>query len=118
MPIGAVAAAGVSLFALARRLREELGVNTVCGAPNISFGLPDRVMLNGAFLTMAIGAGMTCAITNPLEEDLRKLILAADVMMAHDDNCASWLAAQRPAGDGAREERLARRERRRAQQGV
>ena len=118
MPIGAVASAGVSLFALVHRLREELGVNTVCGASNVSFGLPDRVMLNGAFLTMAIGAGMTCAITNPLEESLRKLILAADVMMAHDENCASWLAAQRPAGDGAREERLARRERHRAQLGV
>jgi 5-methyltetrahydrofolate--homocysteine methyltransferase len=118
MPIGAVTAAGVSLFALVRRLREELGVNTVCGASNISFGLPDRVTLNGAFLAMAIGAGMTCAITNPLEDLLRKLALAADVMMAHDENCATWLAAQRPAGDSAREERLARRERRRAQPGV
>jgi len=118
MPIGAVGSAGVSLFALVRRLRDELGVNTVCGASNVSFGLPDRVVLNGAFLTMAIGAGMTCAITNPLEESLRKLILAADVMMAHDENCATWLAAQRASGDSAREERLARRERRRAQQGV
>jgi 5-methyltetrahydrofolate--homocysteine methyltransferase len=116
MPIGAVAAAGTSLFRLVRRIREELGVNTVCGASNISFGLPDRVTLNGAFLAMAIGAGMTCAITNPLEESIRKLILAADVMMAHDENCAAWLAAQRTGGDGAREERLARRERRRAQQ--
>jgi len=115
MPIGAVTAAGVSLFTLVRRLREELGVNTVCGASNISFGLPDRVTLNGVFLAMAIGAGMTCAITNPLEDSLRKLVLAADVMMAHDENCATWLAAQRPAGDSAREERLARRERRRAQ---
>ena len=118
MPIGAVASAGASLFALVRRLRDELGVNTVCGASNISFGLPDRVTLNGAFLTMAIGAGMTCAITNPLEESLRKLILAADMMLAHDENCAMWLAAQRPAGDGERQERLARRERRRAQLGV
>ncbi len=116
MPIGAVAAAGTSLFRLVRRLHDELGVNTVCGASNISFGLPDRVTLNGAFLVMAIGAGMTCAITNPLEESLRKLILAADVMMAHDENCGTWLAAQRPVGDGTREERLARRERRRAQQ--
>jgi 5-methyltetrahydrofolate--homocysteine methyltransferase len=116
MPIGAVAAAGTSLFRLVQRIRDELGVNTVCGASNISFGLPDRVSLNGAFLAMAIGAGMTCAITNPLEESLRRLVLAADVMMAHDENCAAWLAAQRPAGDGAREERLARRERRRAQQ--
>ncbi|HJX57341.1 MAG TPA: dihydropteroate synthase, partial [Thiobacillus sp.] len=115
MPIGAVASAGVALFALVRRLRDELGVNTVCGASNVSFGLPDRAVLNGAFLTMAIGAGMTCAITNPLEESLRKLILAADVMMAHDENCTTWLAAQRASGDSAREERLARRERRRAQ---
>ena len=117
MPIGAVTTAGVSLFALVRRLREGLGVNTVCGASNISFGLPDRATLNGAFLAMAISAGMTCAITNPLEDSLRKLVLAADVMMAHDENCATWLAAQRPAGDSAREERLARRERRRAQAG-
>ena len=118
MPIGAVASAGIALFALVRRLRDELGVNTVCGASNVSFGLPDRAVLNGAFLTMAIGAGMTCAITNPLEESMRKLILAADVMMGHDENCATWLAAQRSSGDSAREERLARRERRRAQQGV
>lgn len=115
MPIGAVASAGLSLFTLVRRVREELGVNTVCGASNVSFGLPDRVTLNGAFLTMAIAAGMTCAITNPIEESLRKLILAADVMMAHDENCVAWLSAQRPAGDDAREERLARRERRKAQ---
>lgn len=117
MPIGAVAAAGTSLFRLVRRIHDELGVNTVCGASNISFGLPDRATLNGAFLTMAIGAGMTCAITNPLEESLRKLILAADVMMARDENCAVWLEAQRSPGDGAREERLARRERRRVQTG-
>ena len=117
MPIGAVTTAGVSLFALVRCLREGLGVNTVCGASNISFGLPDRVTLNGAFLAMAISAGMTCAITNPLEDSLHKLVLAADVMMAHDENCATWLAAQRPAGDSAREERLARRERRRARAG-
>ncbi len=115
MPIGAVTSAGLSLFTLVRRVREELGVNTVCGASNVSFGLPDRVTLNGAFLTMAIAAGMTCAITNPVEESLRKLILAADVMMAHDENCVAWLSAQRPAGDDAREERLARRERRKAQ---
>ena len=112
MPIGAVASAGVSLFALVRRLREELGVNTVCGASNISFGLPDRPALNAAFLAMAIASGMTCAITNPLEESVRKAILAADVMMGHDENCAAWLAAHREAS-GAGEGRGRRRERRR-----
>jgi 5-methyltetrahydrofolate--homocysteine methyltransferase len=47
-------------------LREELGVNTTCGASNISFGLPNRHGINNAFLPMAMGAGMTSAIMNPV----------------------------------------------------
>ncbi len=91
MPIGAVRMAGQSLFTLVRRCREELGVNTCCGASNISFGLPGRQHLNGAFLAMAMAAGMSCAITNPLEADIKTMILAGDVMMGHDENCANWL---------------------------
>ena len=59
MPVGAMGSAGQQVFALVRRLREELGVNTTCGASNISFGLPHRHGINAAFLPMAIGAGMT-----------------------------------------------------------
>ena len=66
MPIGAMATAGLQVFALVRRLREELGVNTTCGASNISFGLPNRHGINNAFLSMAMGAGMTSAIMNPV----------------------------------------------------
>ncbi len=66
MPIGAMATAGKQVFALVRRLREELGVNTTCGASNISFGLPNRHGINNAFLPMAAAAGMTSAIMNPL----------------------------------------------------
>src|SRR5690606_35094379 len=66
MPVGAMATAGLQVFALVRRLREELGVNTTCGASNISFGLPNRHGINNAFLPMAIGAGMTSAIMNPV----------------------------------------------------
>lgn len=113
MPIGAMQSAGTSLFTIVRRVREELGVNTVCGASNISFGLPDRTTLNATFLAMAIAAGMTCAITNPLEETLRKTVLAADVFMGVDENCQAWLAAQRPAapeedGGGQRRRRRMR----------
>jgi 5-methyltetrahydrofolate--homocysteine methyltransferase len=114
MPVGAVRTAGATLFGVVRRLREELGVNTICGASNISFGLPDRPAINAAFLAMAIAAGMTCAITNPIEAALRKSVLAADVLMGHDENCLSWLAAHRASGDGASDPRAARRERRRA----
>lgn len=119
MPVGALRYAGATLFKIVRRLREELGVNTVCGASNISFGLPDRSTLNAAFLTMAIAAGMPCAITNALEGEIRKAILAADVMMGHDENCQAWLMAHRAsAEDEAGADGESRRARRRSRQRV
>ncbi|HHC29800.1 MAG TPA: methyltetrahydrofolate cobalamin methyltransferase, partial [Rhodobacterales bacterium] len=66
MPIGAMATAGKQVFTLVRRLRDELGVNTTCGASNISFGLPNRHGINNAFLPMAYASGMTSAIMNPM----------------------------------------------------
>jgi 5-methyltetrahydrofolate--homocysteine methyltransferase len=112
MPVGAVRYAGATLFQIVRRLREELGVNTICGASNISFGLPERPSLNAIFLAMAIAAGMPCAITNPLEAEIKKGILAADVMMGHDENCYAWLNAHRVAtGDTAVAGRRDRRRR-------
>lgn len=114
MPVGAVPAGCVTLFALVRRLREELGVNTICGASNISFGLADRAALNATFLAMAIGAGMTCAITNPLEEKIRESVLAANVMMNHDVNCQTWLAHRRSTSEPADSSAAVRREQRAA----
>jgi 5-methyltetrahydrofolate--homocysteine methyltransferase len=101
MPVGAVPSAGVTLFNLVRRIREELGCNTVCGASNTSFGLPNRSGLNGAFLSMAIGAGMTCAITNPLEHATMIGIMAANLLMEHDEDCRNWIAAARAAARAA-----------------
>jgi 5-methyltetrahydrofolate--homocysteine methyltransferase len=74
-------------------------------------------VLNTTFLAMAISQGLTSAITNPLEESVRHAILAADVMMGHDPNCAAWLTAQRPAPAGD-DDRAARRERRRQERGL
>lgn len=67
MPIGAMSTAGNQVFTLVRKLREELGVNTTCGASNISFGLPNRHGINNAFLPMAASHGMTSAIMNPVQ---------------------------------------------------
>ncbi|MFQ5783739.1 MAG: methyltetrahydrofolate cobalamin methyltransferase [Alphaproteobacteria bacterium] len=112
MPVGAINVAGVTAFKIIRRLREELKVNTSCGASNISFGLPNRHGLNAAFLSMAIGAGMTSAITNPLHAETIAATLGADVMMGHDRDCARWIRKFRePAPEGA--ERAGRRRRRR-----
>ena len=78
MPVGAVGSSGRSVLSLVRRVREELELNTICGASNVSFGLPDRQGLNAAFMAMLIGAGLTSAIVNPLHDPVsRKKILMA-----------------------------------------
>ncbi len=113
MPIGAINHAGVQVMRLVKRLREELKVNTTCGASNISFGLPARDGINSGFLTMAIASGMTSAITNPLHGDIVRACMAADVMMGHDPDCARWIRRFRevpPPGTGAPGEQRGRRE--------
>ena len=116
MPIGALGGAGRQVFALVRRLQEELGVNTTCGASNISFGLPNRSGINGAFLAMAIASGMTSAITSPLHAEVRQSVMAADVLMGNDPDCRAWIASfrEQPAGGATSGRRGGREGRRRA----
>jgi 5-methyltetrahydrofolate--homocysteine methyltransferase len=95
MPVGAMASAGQQVFTLVRRLRADLGVNTTCGASNISFGLPHRHGINAAFLPMAIGAGMTSAIMNPVRQIEMEAIKAANFLMKNDANGVKWIAFSR-----------------------
>src|SRR5246127_2619065 len=97
MPIGAINQAGVQVMRLVGRLRNELKVNTTCGASNVSFGLPAREGISAVFLSMAIGAGMTSAIMNPMHLEIVKACMAADVMMGHDPDCARWIRRFREA---------------------
>jgi len=116
MPIGAMGTAGQQVFKLVRRLREELQVNTTCGASNVSFGLPNKHNITGAFLSMAMGAGMTSAIMNPLHSEVTTAIMAADVLTGNDENCAAWITANRDpnagGGEGAARRRAGGRRRR------
>jgi 5-methyltetrahydrofolate--homocysteine methyltransferase len=117
MPIGAMGTAGKQVFRLLRRLREELKVNTTCGASNISFGLPNRRSLNGHFLSMASCAGMTSAIMNPLHAEDMTAVMAANVLNGADTDCRAWVRKFRePAPEGAvgdsRRDRDSRRRRR------
>ena len=101
MPIGAMATAGLQVFALVRRLREELGVNTTCGASNISFGLPNRHGINAAFLPMAIASGMTSAIMNPVRPQEMEAIRAANLLTNNDPWGAAWIRANKaPLAEG------------------
>ena len=96
MPVGAMATAGRQVFALVRRLREELDVNSTCGASNISFGLPERHAINSAFLPMAIAAGMTSAIMNPVRPQEMAAIRAANLLMDHDPHGSEWIRHHKP----------------------
>jgi 5-methyltetrahydrofolate--homocysteine methyltransferase len=101
MPVGAMGTAGRQVFSLVRRLHDELGVNSTCGASNISFGLPNRTGLNGAFLAMAIANGLTSAITSPLHEEVRRAVMAADVLMGTDEHAAAWIGRYGDGRNGA-----------------
>lgn len=116
MPIGAINTAGLQVMHVVRRLREELKVNTTCGASNVSFGLPNRNGINSSFLNMAIAAGMTSAITSPLHAEVMQAVRGADVMMGHDPHCANWIKAYREpqAADSEGGGRESRRRRRRS----
>lgn len=95
LPVGASPNAGRIVLETLRLLREELGVNTVCGASNVSFGLPDRPALNSAFLSMCVASGITAVIANPLEAISHAGILAGDLLMGNDENCMNWIKAHR-----------------------
>ena len=114
MPVGAINMAGRSALDLIIRLRNELKVNTTCGASNISFGLPNRHGMNAAFLSMAAGAGMTSAIMNPLHAEEMTGIMGANVMNGNDPECRRWIQKFREPvvpGVGGRERRQTRRRR-------
>jgi 5-methyltetrahydrofolate--homocysteine methyltransferase len=78
-----------------RLIRDHLGNNLVCGASNVSFGLPDRPTVNAAFLPLAMDAGLTCAITNPLIPEVRRAVLAGDLLLGHDEYASRWIRSFR-----------------------
>ena len=82
--------AKVTLEAL-KRVREDLGVNTVLGVSNISFGLPNRAIINSNFYTMAMQNGLSAAIINPSSEDMMRSYDSFCALMGYDLNCAEYI---------------------------
>ncbi len=83
-----------------RMIREHLGVNMVCGAGNISFGLPERPPITAAYLAMAMTCGLTCAITDATDPIIRQAVRASDVLLGHDEYAANWIAEFRRKKSG------------------
>src|ERR1700694_1238795 len=95
MTVAADPQAGLITLETMRLIKEQLGNNMICGASNVSFGLPDRHILNAAFFSLAMHAGLTCAITNPLVPEVRKAVQASDLLLGHDEYAMRWISAFR-----------------------
>jgi 5-methyltetrahydrofolate--homocysteine methyltransferase len=95
MTVAADPTCGLITLETMRLIRDRLGNNMVCGASNVSFGLPDRATVNATFLPLAMHAGLTCAITNPLVPEVRRAVLAGDLLLGHDEYAIRWIASYR-----------------------
>jgi len=95
LTMGADHTAGWIAMQTIERVINEFGVNITMGASNISFGMPDRKYINATFIAMAIHAGLTCPITNPLEPNVSIAIKAADLAMGRDEYGMAWIKAYR-----------------------
>ncbi len=79
-----------TLLAL-RRVREELGLQTVLGVSNISFGLPNRGLITQNFLVQAMGAGLTVPIINPNQKEMMDAVAAFRVLSGEDAQCRAYI---------------------------
>lgn len=94
--------AKVTLMAL-KKVREELGVHTVLGVSNISFGLPNRPVINSNFYTMAMLNGLSAGIINPSSEEMMRSYYAYHALMNMDSNCEKYITRYAGASKGVRD---------------
>jgi 5-methyltetrahydrofolate--homocysteine methyltransferase len=95
MPIGADSTVGRTTLETIRGIRERWGLNTTCGASNVSFGMPGRHAINGAWLSLAMSAGMTSAIMDARTPAVVDAVRAADLLLGNDEWGMSWISTHR-----------------------
>lgn len=95
MTVGADPNAASAVLETIRLVRQEMGNNLTLGASNISFGLPERPVINASFLALAMGAGLSSAIANPLSASVRPTVMAADLLLARDPYGMAWIQEYR-----------------------
>lgn len=95
MTVGADIRSALVTLETIRKVKDELGINVTLGASNVSFGLPNRGLINTTFLAIAIAAGMNCPVINVAK--VRPTVLATDLILARDENALRYIKAQRQA---------------------
>jgi 5-methyltetrahydrofolate--homocysteine methyltransferase len=104
MTVGADPDSGLVVLEAMRLIRDEMGANLICGASNVSFGMPGRNELTATFVAMGRMQGLTAAIANPLSREMRLAVLGGDVLLGIDRFAPSWLKAiraERAAAQGS-----------------
>jgi len=99
MTLGADPRSALVTIESLRRIKDELGVNMTLGASNVSFGLPNRDLINSAFLAVAMAAGLNCPVINAVK--MRPTVLAVDLILGRDKNAMRYIKAQRQSSQGA-----------------
>lgn len=95
MPIGADPTVGRTALETIQRIHREWGLNMTCGASNVSFGMPGRHAINGAWLPLAMAAGMTSAIMDARTVSIVESVRAADLLLGNDEWGGAWIGAFR-----------------------
>jgi len=95
LTVGADHSAGRTTLDSMQLISQELGVNLSLGASNVSFGLPDRKIINVAYLALAVARGLTAAITDPTVPEIQTTLLACDLLMGRDEYSMRWIHAYR-----------------------
>ncbi len=102
LTVGADHNAGKITLDSMQLVREELGVNLSLGASNVSFGLPDRKIINVAYLALAVARGLTTAITDPTVPEIQTTLLACDLLMGRDEYSMRWIQGFRKRSQAAK----------------
>lgn len=95
LTVGADSKAGAVTLDSMALVRDELGVNLSLGASNVSFGLPDRKIINVAYLALANARGLTAAITDPTVPEIQTTLLACDLLLGRDEYAMRWIKSYR-----------------------
>jgi 5-methyltetrahydrofolate--homocysteine methyltransferase len=93
LAVGAEATSGTTALGTIKLIKQELGLNMTLAVSNISFGMPDRDLLNNAFVATCVAAGVTCVIVDA--KKIRPAAQAADVIMNHDKHARRYMAGYR-----------------------
>ena len=102
MAVSADPGAAMTTLSAAKTIRERFGCRTVLGVSNVSFGLPERPLVNGAFLTLALENGLSAAIMNPCSDDMMRAYHAFNALKGYDPDCAAYIGyCQKHGGSAA-----------------